>query len=251
MQPVDTAEHPCCADATAYKIADCLDEVRAALTLVHESYLKAGLTRETPHRMRITPWHLLPTTEVFVAARDGEVVGTLSLVRDGELGIPMESLYPDEVAARRLMGMSMAEVSCLADRRSGLEQGFGVVMRLMSLMAQAALRRGVDTLLIVVHPRHARFYQRYIGFDVIGDRKTYAAVCGNPAVALELDLRTLSLKYPKVHETFFGNRFPEASLRPQPLAREIKEFLRCVYAEASAVRPRAAADATALQTVAI
>ena len=43
--------------------------------------------------MRVTPYHLLPTTEIFIALHQGEVVLTYTLVLDGRLGVPMESVY--------------------------------------------------------------------------------------------------------------------------------------------------------------
>lgn len=232
--------------AITFKVAESFEEVRAALALVHQSYLQAGLTRDNPYGLRLTPWHVLPTTEVFIAQSGDTVVGTVSLVRDGELGIPMESLYSEEVEVRRIMGLQIAEVSCLADRRNGLDQSFKTVSRLMSLILQAADRRGVERLLIAVHPRHARFYQRYIGFEVIGTQKTYGAVCDKPAVALELDLAHLKMKNPRAYQTFFGKPFPDSSLRRCPLDLEARAFLRQVYADST--RPLSSAAAISVDT---
>ena len=40
---------------------------------------------------------MLPTTVRFVAVVKGEVVATLSLVQDSDLGLPLESAYGDAV----------------------------------------------------------------------------------------------------------------------------------------------------------
>jgi hypothetical protein len=196
-------------EQTAVSIAACRDQWRAAFRLVYEAYVGAGLAKPNVYRMRVTPYQLLPTTEIFVAARQQQVVATMSLVRDGELGLPMEAVYAEEVEGLRDAGFRLAEVSCLADRRQTDERSPATAMRLMSLMAQCAEQRGVDRLLIAVHPRHARFYQRFTAFEPIGGLKSYHAVCDRPAVAMALALDRVSAEHPEIHRKFFGVPFPD------------------------------------------
>lgn len=205
-----------------YKIASRREEYCAAFGLVYKAYVRAGLSVRHPYRMRVTPYHLLPTSEVFIAVKEGEVISTVSLIRDGELGLPMESVYSKEVARFREHGYSVAEVSCLADHRQGQKRSVPVVMRLMSLMAQCAKRRGVDQLLIAVHPRHAKFYQFFAAFEPIGDEKPYRTVCDNPAVAMALDLSWAPIDHPHLYAKFFGTPFPEKVLDYRPMSDELR-----------------------------
>jgi hypothetical protein len=218
-------------DDVGFKIADAPQELRAAFQLIYRSYLAAGLTHANPQAMRITPWHLLPTTEIIVAKLRDEVIGTVSLVADGEMGVPMESLFGAHVAERRERGSRLAEVSCLADRRKHFARTIPLVLRLMSLLGQTARVRGIETLLIVVHPRHARFYERFIGFQRMGEEKSYAAVCGKPAVALELHLPSMEQHHPEAHQRFFGSPFSSAELQP----RCMSEAIRCLLNEAAKI----------------
>ena len=105
----------------------------------------------------------------------------MSVVRDGELGLPMESVYPEEVAGLRLRKLTLAEVSCLAETHDSAANAQSARFQLMPLVAQLACHRGVDQLLIAVHPRHARFYQRFMGFDVLGEERRYEQASGKPA----------------------------------------------------------------------
>ena len=73
------------------RIGSSRQELSAAFHLIYEQYLKAGLMKPNSYRMRVTPYHLLPSTEVLVALDRGVVTCTLSLVRDGKLGLPMEA----------------------------------------------------------------------------------------------------------------------------------------------------------------
>jgi hypothetical protein len=155
---------------------------------------------------------LLPTTEVFVGSDGHDVICTASVVKDGELGIPMESVFPEEVEARRLMGLRFAEVSCLADRRCSTQHSFPILKRLFELIAQWSTRRGIEILLIAVHPHHGRFYERFLGFEPIGVTKDYEAVCDHPAVPLALDFLRLPIHHPRAYRTLFENLFPDEIL---------------------------------------
>lgn len=207
-----------------YRIAATREERAAAFRLVYESYLEAGLSEPNPQRMRVTPYHLLPTTETFIAVCDGLVISTVSLVIDGQLGLPMESVYPEEVAEQRRLGRYVGEVSCLADRRRELKRLFPVYIQLCRLMAQYARRRGLDGLMAAVHPRHARFYERFMAFQPVGELKTYQSVCDNPAIALSLDFARVEQEYPDIWQKFFGEPIPEEQLQPRPIPRAERDY---------------------------
>lgn len=215
--PETTADIEC-------KIAVTRKEREAAFRLVYNSYLRAGLGQPNPHKMRVTPYHLLPTTEVFIATCDGEAVFTVSLVVDGELGLPMESVYGREVAARREQGLLVGEVTCLADRRRQFKRFFPVFLKLSRLMAQYAWNRGLHELLAAVHPKHARFYRRFMHFETIGEERSYPTVRNHPAVALSLNFARVDRERPDSFETFFGQWLPEEHLEPQPIRMEQREF---------------------------
>ncbi len=137
------------------------EERASAFRLVYNSYLESGLGKPNSYGMRITPYHLLPTTEIFIASLR-RAIFTVSLINDGGLGLPMEIVYGDEVARRRELGLAVSEASCLADRRSWFRGFFPVFVGITRLMAQYAKRRGLDELLVAVRPKHARFYRRYL-----------------------------------------------------------------------------------------
>jgi N-acyl-L-homoserine lactone synthetase len=92
----------------------------------------------------------------------------------------------------------------------------------MSLMAQCAQRRGVNQLLIAVHPHHAKFYQSCVAFDRIGDERPYEAVQGHPAVALALDLDRAPVDHPAHYKRFFGVSFPEDAMRSAPIPAHMR-----------------------------
>jgi len=209
-----------------YKIAATLADRAAAFRLVYRSYLEAGLGERNPYGMRVTPYHLLPTTEIFIATMGREVIFTVSLVTDGEAGLPMECVYKDEVAAKRAAGVRLGEVSCLADRRSHFRGFFPVFLRLNRLMVQYARFHGLDELLLAVHPKHARFYQRFMSFRPIGQQRVYPTVRNHPAVAMSLDFARIDREPPGCYDAFFGESLRDELLEPCPITPAEVDFFR-------------------------
>ncbi|MHC4399660.1 MAG: N-acyl amino acid synthase FeeM domain-containing protein [Planctomycetota bacterium] len=212
-------------------------EVKSALSVMYQAYLRCGLIEPNPFEMRVTPYHLLPSTEVLVGILRGETTCTVTLVRDGELGLPMESIFPDEVAWRREQGVPIAEASCLADRRRNLLRSFPLVSRLMSFIIQCAEYRGADELLIAVHPRHGKFYQRYLGFRQIAKERSYEAVQGNPAIAMSLDIPRLSIDYPTGYKRVFGVPFRNRDLAYRPMPEDLVDEMSLIVDQSYADDP--------------
>ena len=188
------------------KVAGSRNERRAAFELIYNSYRRVGLCAPNANGIRFTPYQLQQTTDIIIARLRGDVISTLSLVRDGNLGLPMEQIFADEVAARRAAGRQVAEVSGLADRRQSPARFFPLFCDMGRLMAQLAARLGVAELLITVHPRHVSLYRRYMAFMPLGDCREYPTVQGHPAVALSLDLSPARVESPKSWQKFFGAR---------------------------------------------
>jgi hypothetical protein len=199
------------------KIASSIDEWREAFSLVHDSYLRAGLSEPRPSGLRVTPYHLLPTTSTLIARYHDEVVGTLSLICDSEAGVPMELVYADEIAAARNQGVCFAEVSCLATQQLATSDYICVFMRLMRLVAQHARYLDVQRLVIATHPRHALFYRRFMGFRQFGRQTSYPTVRGAPAVAACLDFAEADRQPPPYYNECFGVRIHEEALRQRPM----------------------------------
>ncbi len=203
-----------------YRIAATFEERCKAFRLVYRSYLRAGLGTPNSTCMRVTPYHLLPTTETFIASCGDEVFFTMSLVVDGDLGLPMETIYAEEVAQWRRQGRTLAEVSCLADRRADSRGFFPTFLGLSRLLAQFAYKQGVDDLLIAVHPKHARLYRRLYGFQTFGELKAYPTVRNHPAVALKMGLVDLKYDHPKAYELLFNEMVPDWQLRRRPATED-------------------------------
>jgi len=144
-------------------------DISAAQRLVHEAYQRAGLTTRPV------------SGEVLVDKRCGVVTYTATLVLDGPDGLPIDAVFADVVGG--LPGR--AEWCCLAGQPG---QPFAAMTGLREFAIERARTKGVQTMLVATHPRHARFYRRLFGASVLGGERPYGAVGGAPAVALGLGL---------------------------------------------------------------
>ena len=204
-----------------FAIARSIYELERAFELCYRSYHKSGLVVENPSGMRLTPYHLLNGSEVLIGKLDKVVFSTMSFFCDGELGLPMEKMYRSEIEGLRDQGLRIAEVGSLADRRTSSRRYIESFIKLGRLLAQASSARGIDTLVVAVHPKHARLYRRMMGFQQMGDHTQCPYANGNPAEALYLRFDQLS---PKIEEQFFGDPLSAEELKPYQWTCETQEY---------------------------
>lgn len=168
-------------------IASTVGEYIQAAALVHDSYVARGIMQSHGSGVRMTHYLALPSTTVFVAVVQGQVVGTVSLVVDSGSGLPMEKIYGKEVQAIRVQGRVVAEVGALslspAHRRVGL-----TFLLYKALYQCAAKLLGVDDLVIAVHPKAEDIYRANLLFERLGPVKNYPDL-ERSALAVGLHLR--------------------------------------------------------------
>lgn len=175
------------------RLAHTAAELTAAYRLVHDQYVKRGYQAADSKGVRFTPHFALPTSHTFIAFIGSEVVGTLTMVIDGALGLPMEKEYPDEIKALREQGHRMAELSCLVTRRS---KDLPVLLQLFhAAYAYALYQQGVTDFCIAVTNEHQRFYHNALLFEQIGPAKPYASCNSVSAVAMRLHLPSAEQRY--------------------------------------------------------
>jgi len=183
-----------------YGVACSTDVLEQAFQLVHDQYVARGYMRPERSSWRLSVHHAVPTTKVFVAQDEGRVVGTMTLIPDSPLGLPLDALYDGELATLRNEGRYVAEVSGLAIAEDVRASGLAILTALARLLGLYAIEvAGCHDICIAVNPRHVGFYRRLFPHAVeIGERRSYAKVNGAPAVAVRIDLESLAALFPSV-----------------------------------------------------
>lgn len=207
------------------RLACTIEEWVKALRLVYQVYQQAGLWGSNRYQLRVTPYHLLPSTDVFIAAEHATVVASATLVRDGLLGIPAEKAYQAEIREHRNRKRVFGEITCFAVDRGGRGE-LEIFLGLLRLVLQyARFTEHLDEVFFAVHPRQMLFYQRMLGFEAIGDIRESSGQIGGPMVLLVLDMTTLQAKHPRANEILFGTRLPPEQLWPARLPLDQRRLL--------------------------
>jgi hypothetical protein len=208
------------------KIASTESEWEQAFALAAASYQARGYEPPTYCRLRFTPYHALPDTVTFVAKHEQQVVATFSIVFDNTLlGLPMESVYPDEIDKLRWDGRRIAETTTLADADLGVREFIQVFLTLIQVAMQHHRSQGGDTPVIAVNPRHKKFYTKLLGFVPLGPCRAYGAVQDHPAEAFWVDYDLLKNNAPTMYETIFGDTLsPEVLFAPRMPRAFVRQF---------------------------
>ena len=166
-----------------YRLATTHEELEAAFALVWDAYTEVGLHKSDDAGLRLTKYHLLPDTRVFIAIANVEsrkagkicteekVVGTVSIVHDGCLGLPSEELSKDHIINLRQDGGRLAEFIALASNKKGTDNR--VTMKLLRLAYEYCHQNGITQIIASLAQHHIGFYRRFMGFKPLGKLSCY------------------------------------------------------------------------------
>lgn len=191
------------------KIAETKEELEACFRLLHDAYVASGFMTPDPSGMRATIYHALPTTTTLCAKFDGEVVGTISLIRESLFGFPLQAIF-DLNEVRTHKG-NIAEVSALAVHPKFRKTGGTILFPLMKFMYDYCTTF-FDTrhLVIAVNPNRIEMYESLLFFQRLAENfvANYDFANGAPAVGASLDLHHA----PEVFKLAYGHKKPQKNL---------------------------------------
>jgi hypothetical protein len=207
------------------KIASERAEWRDAFELVSSNYQARGYEEPFASKVRFTPFHALPDVVTFVAKLGSQVLATFSIVPDNTLlGLPLESIYGDEIRRLRTSRRRLAEVSSLAaDKSLKLREFRQVFVAMIRMMFQHHVSHGGDTWVITVNPRHRDFYTKGMGFVPLGPPRAYSSVQNHPAEGYWVDAELMRQTAARMHDEIFGEWLPgEALAAPKMLSHVVR-----------------------------
>ena len=191
------------------KIADTQDELEACFRILHDAYVASGFMQPDPSGLRVTIYHALPTTTTLCAKWDGQVVGTISMIREGVFGFPLQSVF--NLGQVRSKTGKIAEISALAIDPRFRATGGRILFPLMKFMYEYC-REYFDTrhIVIAVNPNKIEMYESLLFFERLQARviDNYDFANGAPAVGATLDL----LHAPEVFRQAYADKRPRKNL---------------------------------------
>jgi len=186
-----------------YKIAISTEELEQAFELVTQQYISAGLHNENDD-LRLTKFHLLPNCKVFIAIQkqadySEKVIGTLTMVEDSLMGLPMDEVYHDHLQRLRICNLKLAEVICLAvvPEQSAIHNN--IVMYLYKICLQYSRFTQINDLLCTVKPKHTTFYESLLLFKQIGELVPYSYAKNQLVQGYQLNLHQANKDFEKVY----------------------------------------------------
>lgn len=172
----------------AIRVANHPAQRERAYRLAHRVYSESGFVQPGGERC-VSAYDMLPQTLTLLAEdAQGEAVATVTLVFDSPFRLPCDEIYTAELAALRLQGKRMAEVTRLAIAPEHTGCRMLLVQLFNYIYIHARKVCGATDFVIEVNPRHVAYYKRLLGFDVIGPERSCPRVAGAPAVLLGLCL---------------------------------------------------------------
>lgn len=170
-----------------FGVCETLAQVEACQALVYRAYRRAGLI-PPDRRRRFTHRHGVSPHACTIQGRvAGQVACTVTACLDSPMGLPLDAVYPDQLGALRDAGRPLTEIGLFADRRRDPRRSIDALLEVMRFACHFGITHGATDGVIGVHPHHAAFYIRLLGFEIIGPQRAYSAVNNNPVVLLRLD----------------------------------------------------------------
>jgi hypothetical protein len=165
------------------RAADTAGRRSSASILINRRYAWRGYQTE-PLPVSAVELQSLDRITLVASERDA-TIGTMSIGFDGAGGLLVEDLFPSEVLRLREAGRRICEFTKLAvDSTLGSKRVLASLFHVAYIYAYRV--KGFDCLLIEVNPRHVKYYEKILGFKVMGPARLNQRV-NAPAVLLGLD----------------------------------------------------------------
>lgn len=166
------------------KLATTDNELRDAYHVLYESYLDRGYQRASHVEQRLIK-HFLPTaTSTIIATWEGQVIGTLTVVQDAEIGVPLDKDF--DLHFLRDEGRLICEISSLAIKKEFRKKHDILFFLFHYYYVYARQYLGLDAAVMTVNPKQKDFYSALFDFRTLNSRivDKYSFVNGAPAVGL-------------------------------------------------------------------
>ena len=180
-------------DSYGIRLTDTSDGRNTASMLINRMYAWRGYTGD--HQPSSDPNRITLT-----ATDKGDVVGTLSIGIDSEVGLMADEIFRDELDAHRARGAKLCEFTKFAfDPSVRSKTALANVFHLAVIYARDM--HGCTDIVIEVNPRHRRFYERMLGFRKEGELKV------NPRVDAPAYLLRVNLAFVTEQIALFGGSY--------------------------------------------
>ena len=166
------------------EIACTLTEAMDGWQVLYRAYRRAGYIRPNRYEIHTVPEAIGAHTAVIVGRQGDRTVSTISSIADSSRGLPMDAVYPDELAKLRGEGRRLIEIGLFGEHDGECGGAhplpFTSAFKLICYALYFGLHMGLTDYVCGIAPRRVKLYKRMVGFRPIGPVKRYSIVGGNP-----------------------------------------------------------------------
>jgi len=183
-----------------------LEDLTSAYRLVHDVFVQRGYIVARESGLRVRVFEALPETATFVAKAEEQVVAVTTVIIDSpDLGLPSDIAFKAEIDTLRAHNRKICEGTNWLVAES--HRHSAVMSELMRCSFAHSVAEGCTDFVGAVSPGHAKFFN-LLGFEQIGEQKSYSAEIHDPVVLVRLDLSGLADRFRGVdHRTNQVERF--------------------------------------------
>ena len=149
-------------DAGNVRIAQTLEELKAAYRVIYQEYVLRGFCSPDESQMHYNFYCFLPSSRTFILKKSGQVLGTLSLIMDSQYGLPAESAFANEIGTLKAPACRIAEIGLFGldqtllrgeDRHLANFRKLAAAFILFKEMFAYARGASITDFVIAVHPQ--------------------------------------------------------------------------------------------------
>lgn len=219
--------------------AFCEEDFAAAYRLAHDVFVERGYMRPDPQGVLVRATDAAPDTATFVCELDGEIVGTITAVKDSEdLGLTSDEDFQYELNRLRDANRSVCELTKLAVRDRYVRTN--VFTSLCQACYAQAVEWECDDIFTAVAHAHTRFFDDILGFEPLGKACERLDEKGAVLQPRRIDLHTIEDHWKRGHDgteaTAFLYDYFVASNPFPPLLRPWEARTRDAYHDPALLR---------------
>jgi hypothetical protein len=195
------------------KVASTFSEIIEGWRLVYRQYVKSALIATNPFSVFTYPEYIGRNSAVILGKNGSQSICSVSAVLDSNHGLPLDAHFQKELDGLRNENKKLIEIGLLANRSEKASPFY--MIELLSSIARFGVYSNFHDYVIGVHPRRAKFFHHFFGFNQVGPAKKYHKLHDAEVILLYAggkDFETMAQKashaiYFKETELTFESRF--------------------------------------------
>lgn len=199
------------------KVATTFSEIIEGWRLVYEQYVKAALIKANPFSIFTYPEYIGRNSAVILGKLGNTSVCSVSAVLDSKHLLPLDAYFHEELDGLRSENKKIIEIGLLANRTEKASPLY--VIELLSSIARFGVFSNFHDYVIGVHPRRAKFFKHFFGFNQISESKKYHTLNDAEVILLHADGHQFETLAQKANQAIY---FEETDLKFEDRFRFIR-----------------------------